>query len=69
MLREPTPRAQDDLRQAFYNAYSRLGDAKTGYSMTQVKSTVKKNLLHLGYPVVRRNRGLVVLGVRLPPAF
>jgi len=28
---------------------------------------VKKNLQHLGYVIVRRNRGLVVLGVGLPP--
>ena len=38
---------------AFYEAY-RSWAQESGYTMTQVKSTVKKNLEHLGYPVPRR---------------
>ena len=48
----------------FYDAY-REWATRSGYSMTQVKSTVKKNLLHLGYPVKRHGEGLVVIGLKL----
>ena len=48
----------------FYVAY-REWATRSGYSMTQVKSTVKKNLLHLGYPVKRHGEGLVVIGLKL----
>src|SRR5271166_1992927 len=48
----------------FYVAY-RDWATRSGYSMTQVKSTVKKNLLHQGYPVKRHGEGLVVIGLKL----
>ncbi len=48
----------------FYDAY-RLWAAKSGYSLTQVKSTVKKNLEHLGYAVKRHAVGLVIIGLKL----
>ena len=60
--------SSDVTLQEFYHAYTEWA-TQSGYSFKQVRSTVKKNLQHLGYAVVRRNRGLVVLGVGLPPAF
>ena len=50
--------------QKFYDAY-REWATQSGYSMTQVKSTVKKNLLHLGYPIPKHGEGLVVIGLKL----
>ena len=60
---ELDPRGKVTL-QAFYNAY-REWAARSGYSMTQVKSTVKKNLLHQGHPIKRHGEGLVVIGLKL----
>ena len=50
--------------QAFYDAY-REWAARSGYSMTQVKSTVKRNLQHEGYPIKKHGEGLVVIGLKL----
>lgn len=50
--------------QDFYDAY-REWAAENGYSMTQVKSTVKRNLEHQGYAVPRHGPGRVVIGVKL----
>ena len=50
--------------QTFYDAY-REWATRSGYSMAQVKSTVKKNLLHEGYPIPKRGEGLVVIGLKL----
>jgi len=50
--------------QAFYDAY-REWATRSGYSMTQVRSTVKKNLLHQGHPIKRHGEGLVVIGLKL----
>jgi putative DNA primase/helicase len=52
------------MLQAFYDAY-RSWAQESGYSMTQVKATVKKNLEHQGYAVKRHGEGLVVIGVKL----
>jgi len=32
---------------------------------TQVKSTVKRNLLHQGYRITKHGEGLVVIGLKL----
>jgi hypothetical protein len=37
----------------------------SGYSMTQVNSTVKRNLQHQGYAVRRHGPGLVIIGLKL----
>ena len=50
--------------QTFYVAY-RDWATRSGYSMTQVKSTVKKNLVHQGHPIKRHGEGLVVIGLKL----
>jgi putative DNA primase/helicase len=50
--------------QAFYDAY-REWAAQSGYSMAQVRSTVKRNLEHQGHPVKRHGAGLVVTGMQL----
>ena len=50
--------------QAFYDAY-RDWAGESGYSLAQVKSTVRRNLEHQGYPVTRHGPGLVVIGVKL----
>ena len=50
--------------QHFYDAYCEWA-TRSGYSLKQVRSTVKKNLEHSGYSVERRNVGLVVEGLRL----
>ncbi len=60
---EADPKRKERL-QAFYDAY-REWAARSGYSMTQVKSTVKKNLLHEGYPITKHGEGLVVIGLKL----
>ena len=60
---EADPKGKVKL-QAFYDAY-REWATESGYSMTQVKSTVKRNLEHLGYPVLRHGEGLVVIGLKL----
>jgi len=60
---EADPRGKVTL-QSFYDAY-RDWAARSGYSMAQVKSTVKRNLLHQGYPVPRHNEGRVVIGLKL----
>jgi putative DNA primase/helicase len=49
---------------AFYDAY-RQWTTQSGYSMTQVKSTVKANLQHQNYPVTRHGVGLVIIGLKL----
>jgi putative DNA primase/helicase len=60
---EADPKGKVTL-QAFYDAY-RAWATRSGYSMAQVKSTVKKNLLHEGYPIRKRGEGLVVIGLKL----
>ena len=50
--------------QSFYDAY-RQWATRSGYTMTQVKSTVKKNLEHQGYVITRRNAGITVIGLKL----
>ncbi len=47
-----------------YDAYC-LWATESGYSLAQVKPTVKRNLEHLGYPVKRHSPGLVVIGLKL----
>jgi phage/plasmid-associated DNA primase len=49
---------------AFYEAY-RAWAQESGYTVTQVKSTVRKNLEHLGFAVKRHGPGLVVIGLKL----
>jgi phage/plasmid-associated DNA primase len=50
--------------QSFYDAY-RQWATRSGYTMTQVKSTVKRNLEHQGYVITRRNAGITVIGLKL----
>ena len=50
----------------FYEAY-RAWALESGYTMTQVKSTVKKNLEHLGFAVPRHGPGRVIIGLKLRP--
>ncbi len=50
--------------QKFYDAY-RLWATRSGYTMTQVKSTVKKNLEHQSYPVKRHGDGMTIIGLKL----
>jgi phage/plasmid-associated DNA primase len=57
------PRGKVTL-QAFYDAY-REWATRSGYSLAQVKSTVQRNLEHLGYAVPRHGPGLVVIGLKL----
>jgi P4 family phage/plasmid primase-like protien len=52
--------------QVFYEAY-RSWAAQSGYSLAQVKSTVKRNLTHLGYAIKRHGIGLVIVGLKLRP--
>ena len=60
---EADPKGKVTL-QVFYDAY-RSWAAESGYSLAQVKSTVKRNLEHQGYPVKRHGEGLVVIGLKL----
>ena len=60
---EADPKSKVSL-QAFYDAY-RDWATESGYSMTQVKSTVKRNLEHLGFAVKRHGVGLVIIGLKL----
>jgi putative DNA primase/helicase len=60
---EADPRGKVTL-EVFYDAY-RDWATESGYSLAQVKSTVKGNLEHLGYPVRRHGEGLVVIGLKL----
>jgi putative DNA primase/helicase len=60
---EPVPRGKVTL-QAFYDAY-REWAPRSGYSMTQVQSTVKKNLEHQDYAIKRHGAGLVITGLKL----
>jgi phage/plasmid-associated DNA primase len=60
---EADPKRKVSL-QKLYDAY-REWATESGYSMTQVKSTVKRNLEHLGFPVLRHGEGLVVIGLKL----
>jgi putative DNA primase/helicase len=60
---EADPKSKVTL-QKFYDAY-RDWATRSGYSMTQVKSTVKRNLEHQGYAVPRHGAGLVVIGLKL----
>ena len=48
----------------FYDAY-RSWATESGYTLAQVKSTVKRNLEHQGYAVTRHGEGLVVIGLKL----
>jgi P4 family phage/plasmid primase-like protien len=48
----------------FYDAYRRWA-SDSGYSMAQVRSTVKRNLEHQGYVITRRNAGITVIGLKL----
>lgn len=50
--------------QKFYDAY-RLWATESGYSLAQVKSTVKKNLAHQGYAVKRHGPGQTIIGLKL----
>jgi P4 family phage/plasmid primase-like protien len=50
--------------QSFYDAY-RQWATRSGYTMTQVKSTVKRNLEHQGYVITRRNAGMTIIGLKL----
>jgi putative DNA primase/helicase len=50
--------------EGFYSAYCSWAD-ESGYSLKQVKSTVKKNLQNMGYDVVRHGVGLVIIGLKL----
>jgi putative DNA primase/helicase len=50
--------------QSFYDAY-RQWATRSGYTMTQVKSTVKKNLEHQSYPVKRHGDGMTIIGLKL----
>jgi putative DNA primase/helicase len=60
---EADPKGKVTL-QVFYDAY-REWATQSGYSMAQVKSTVKRNLEHQGHPVTRHAAGLVVIGLKL----
>ena len=57
------PRSKVALH-VFYDAY-RSWAQESGYSLTQVKSTVKKNLEHQGYAIKRQGPGLVIIGLKL----
>ena len=60
---EADPKSKVSL-QAFYDAY-RSWAAESGYTLTQVKSTVRKNLEHQGFAVKRHGPGLVIIGLKL----
>jgi P4 family phage/plasmid primase-like protien len=57
------PRSKVAL-QVFYDAYRSWAE-ESGYSLKQVKSTVKKNLEHQGYAIKRHGAGLVIIGLKL----
>src|SRR5208283_2467317 len=48
----------------FYHAY-RLWASDSGYTMRQVKSTVKNDLERQNYPVKRHGDGLTIIGLKL----
>jgi putative DNA primase/helicase len=48
----------------FQKAYE-LWAEESGYTKTQVKSTIKKNLEHQGFAIKRHGPGLMVIGIRL----
>ena len=60
---EDDPKSKVSL-QAFYDAY-RSWATESGYSLAQVKSTVKRNLEHQGYAIKRHGVGLVIIGLKL----
>jgi putative DNA primase/helicase len=50
--------------QAFYEAY-REWVKDSGYTLAQVKSTVRRNIEHQGYPVKRHAAGVTIIGIKL----
>jgi putative DNA primase/helicase len=52
------------LMQDFYRAYS-VWTRDMGYTLTQTKQAVTRNLAHLGFATKKTNQGMAILGLTL----